>query len=156
MKHPVRSSRSRVSLDPQALCNYPYADGRQCRMLRHPGHPSLCFFHSREERQLLELDRIGEDLASLSSEFHTMTEVRRAVSRLFKLVARNRIPLNNARLLAYLAQLLVYSQPDAKQEINFAFGHGAWDRVLRAAFEARDDESASADEEESPSEPVSA
>jgi hypothetical protein len=105
-------------------------------MLRHPGHPSLCFFHSREERQQLELDRIGEDLASLSTEFHTMTEVRRAVAQLFKLVARNRIPLGNARLLAYLAQLLVYSQPDARQEIKFAFGHDGWNQVLRAAFSA--------------------
>jgi hypothetical protein len=136
MKRYLKSSRSRVSPDPETLCNYPYSDGRQCRMLRDPGHPSLCFFHSREERQQLELDRIGEDLASLSSEFHTMTEVRRAVAQLFKLVARNRIPLGNARLLAYLAQLLVYSQPDARQEIKFAFGHDGWNQTLRAAFSA--------------------
>jgi hypothetical protein len=137
MKPPAKTSRSRVSLDPENLCNYPYADGRQCRMLRHSSHPSLCFFHSREEMQLAELEQIGDQLASVSGEFHTMTEVRRAVANLFRLVARNRIPMRNAQLLAYLSQLLLYSQKSTQHEITRVHGSGAWDHVLRAAFMPR-------------------
>jgi hypothetical protein len=33
-------------------------------MLRQPDHPSLCIFHVRAERQLLESDRLGSELAA--------------------------------------------------------------------------------------------
>jgi hypothetical protein len=82
----------------------------------------------------LEFDHLGEEIASLSAEFTTMTEVRRVVAKLFKLVARNRIPLRNAQLLAYLAQLLLYSQKDVQHEITSAQGYRAWEQALRAAF----------------------
>ena len=137
MKRAVKVARSRFAAEPENLCNYPYADGRQCRMLRHSGHPSLCFFHSREEMQLAELEQIGDQLAAVSGEFHTMTEVRRAVANLFRLVARNRIPMRNAQLLAYLSQLLLYSQKSTQHEITRVHGSGAWDHVLRAAFTVR-------------------
>lgn len=138
MNRAVKVARSRFAAEPeQNLCNYPYADGRQCRMLRHESHPSLCFFHSREEMQLAELDQIGEQLAAVSGEFHTMTEVRRAVANLFRLVARNRIPMRNAQPLAYLSQLLLYSQKTTQHEITRVHGSGAWDHVLRAAFSPR-------------------
>jgi hypothetical protein len=96
--------------------------------------------------QLAELEQIGDQLVAVSGEFHTMTEVRRAVANLFRLVARNRIPMRNAQLLAYLSQLLLYSQKSTQHEITRVHGSGAWDHVLRAAFMPR----ASAAEPEQP------
>ena len=46
------NSRSRNAANESNLCQFPFADGRRCRMLRHPSHPCLCFFHARTESQL--------------------------------------------------------------------------------------------------------
>jgi hypothetical protein len=132
----TKQSRSRAASDESTLCQFPFADGRQCRMLRHASHPSLCLFHAREEQQLLELDNIGDELASLTGDFKTATDIQHVVGKLFKLVAANRIPVRNARLLAYLAQLLFYGQGGVKQETIRAQDYRGWEEVLRKIYPA--------------------
>src|ERR1700682_951699 len=56
------------------LCQRQFSDGRRCRMLRMEGHPSLCPFHVREEKPLLEADKLGAELASLSRHLHNAPE----------------------------------------------------------------------------------
>jgi len=129
-----KQSRSRVATDESHLCQFPFADGRQCRMFRHASHETLCLFHIQQEQQLLALDRIGDELASLSGEFTTVSDVNHVIGRLFKLVASNRIPRRNAELLAYLAQLLLYSQKDVKQEQTIARGYFNWESSLREIY----------------------
>src|SRR5205814_9944694 len=74
---------SRAALDESALCQFSFADGRACRMLRQADHPSLCVFHARAERQLLESDRLGSELAaSLTGGFMTATDIDRKSTRL--------------------------------------------------------------------------
>src|SRR6266852_1471163 len=46
----------------RTLCQRQFSDGRRCRMLRMDGHPSLCPFHVREEKQLIEADKLGAEL----------------------------------------------------------------------------------------------
>jgi hypothetical protein len=132
----TKQSRSRAASDESALCQFPFADGRQCRMLRHASHPSLCIFRAREEQQLLELDHIGDELASLSGDFKTIADIQHVVGKLFKLVAANRIPVRNARLLAYLAQLLLHGQAGVKQETILAQNYRGWEEVLRTVYPA--------------------
>lgn len=38
-----------------SVCLHLFADGRRCRMLRKPGH-SVCPYHARQERKLLQND----------------------------------------------------------------------------------------------------
>jgi hypothetical protein len=133
MKSP-KSSRSRVAQTESSLCQFPYADGRQCRMLRQKSHPSLCPFHAREDRQQRNLDRISKELSSLSGEFTTASDINHVIGRLFKLVAADRIPLRNAQLLAYLAQLLLFSQPALKYEQNIAHGFLGWADIVRKIY----------------------
>jgi hypothetical protein len=130
----TKRSRSRVAPQESSLCQFPFADGRQCRMFRHESHPTLCIVHAREEQQLLELDRIGAELASLSGEFTTATDINHVVGKLFKLVAANRIPRRNAELLAYLAQLLLFSQKDVKHEQTIATGYFGWQQIIRDIY----------------------
>jgi hypothetical protein len=132
----TKASRSRAASDESALCQFPFADGRQCRMLRHASHASLCLFHAREEQQLLALDSMGDELASLSGEFKTVTDIQHVVGRLFKLVAANRIPVRHARLLAYLAQLLLHGQSGVRRETIYAQNYRAWEQTLRAVYPA--------------------
>src|SRR5262249_7750118 len=99
-----------------------------------PGHPNPCAFHAREEVQLAELHRLQEELASLSGEFKTVTDLNHVIAKLWKLVAANRIPIRSAQLLAYLAQLLLYSHKAVRHELTAAQGFAAWKRTLRAAY----------------------
>jgi len=78
----------RSNADNRNLCCFSYSDGRQCRMLRHRDHPGLCPFHSREERQALESERIGTELAAtLSGHFLTATDINHVFGKVFTALA---------------------------------------------------------------------
>jgi hypothetical protein len=97
-------------------------------------HKSPITSHSHGGQQLLEPDRIGSELASLSGEFTTATDINHVVGKLFKLVAANRIPRRNAELLAYLAQLLLFSQKDVKHEQTIATGYFGRQQIIRDIY----------------------
>src|SRR5213082_3117048 len=116
-----KSSRSRAALDESALCQFSFADGRACRMLRQADHPSLCVFHARAERQLLESDRLGSELAaSLTGGFMTATDINFVLGKLFKAIAQNRVPPRIAANLAFVAKLLLQSLDKLKTEYCFS------------------------------------
>lgn len=132
---PKSPSRSRVG-DERQLCQFTFADGRGCRMFRSDAHPNLCLFHAREELQILQSEKIANELASLSGRYRTHTDINHVVGKLFNLVAAGLIPPARARNLSYLAQLLLQSQKDIRWETNLAynFDHRAWDSTVRAAY----------------------
>ena len=132
----TKHSRSRNAVDPTQLCQFSFADGRQCRMFRHQSHPLLCLVHAREEQQLLAQEEIGRELESISGSFRTTTDINHVVGKLFKLVAAGRIPARRAENLTYLAQLLLYSQKDIRYETNLAnrAGDQPWQETVRAAY----------------------
>jgi hypothetical protein len=45
---------------PRPRCRFSFSDGRYGRMPRAVDHPEYRIQHSREDRQLLETERIGE------------------------------------------------------------------------------------------------
>src|ERR1700740_3280722 len=74
-------------------CQFTFSDGRNCRMPRAADHHSYCVHHSREDRQLLEAERIGDLLAaSPSGEYLTATDVNSVLGKLYTAIALNRIP----------------------------------------------------------------
>ncbi len=115
-------------------CLYSTSDTRRCTMLRAASHPSLCPFHASQERQLLEPDRIGAELATLSGEFKTASDVNRALGKLFAVLAQNRIPARNAAVLAYIGQLLLQSVSTVKHEIQVGQSCSAWEQTVRRAL----------------------
>ena len=119
----TKPSRSRVAPDESLLCQFPFADGRRCRMLRQQGHPYLCAFHAREEQQLLELEQIAAELCPPSGQLITATHTDKFIRKLFQLAATNRIPIRNVQVFARLAELLLYSQKLARQELSLAQAH---------------------------------
>src|SRR4029077_7652085 len=48
------------------LCQFPFSDGRLCRMLRHPDYRNLCPFHAQAERQILESRQLGAQISTTS------------------------------------------------------------------------------------------
>jgi hypothetical protein len=131
-----RSSCTRVSKrKPTPRCNFAFSDGRYCRMPRAADHPEYCIHHSREDRQLLETERIGELLAATpSGEFLTATDVNSVLGKLYTAIALNRIPHRNAALMAYVGQLLLHSTSAIKDEIMNAKGYTTWCKVSRKAL----------------------
>jgi hypothetical protein len=121
------------------LCHFSFADGRRCRMLRHPDHPGLCPFHSREERQRIESERIGTELAAtLTGHFYTATDVNHVLGKVFTALAQDRISIKKARALAYLGQLMLQSIPAVKDETKFKYTFESWDHMLKNAIHLPD------------------
>jgi len=128
------SSHSRAAARESVLCQFPFADGRRCRMLRHPGHPSLCIFHARAELQLLESDRLGTELGqTLTRDFMTATDVNHILGKLYTAFAQNRISPRNAATLAYIGQLLLASVNGIKSEFKFSYKFDQWNEMNRNA-----------------------
>src|SRR6266496_3561131 len=83
----------RTATNDSHLCLFSFSDGRQCRMLRHKDHTTLCIFHARAERQLIEADKLGREIASPpSGEYLTAVDVNHVLGKLFAAVAQNRLP----------------------------------------------------------------
>lgn len=114
MKKP-RSTSAPPEKDP-TRCLFSTSDSRRCAMPRSPDHSSLCVFHARQEDQLLSAGQIAAELASLSGEFKTATDLNHALGKLFRLVAAQRIPTRNAAVLGYLGQLLLQTLPTVRWE----------------------------------------
>jgi hypothetical protein len=130
-------------------CKFAFSDSRSCAMPRWNRHRSYCLFHARQEQQILDADRVGEELASFTGEFRTNTDLNRALSNLFKAVAQNRIPTRSAALLAYIGQLLQKSIPDAQHELYKIDGNDGLKDLIRDALDAHDGRTGEADEEDS-------
>src|SRR5215468_4563165 len=121
----------RSNADNRNLCCFSYSDGRRCRMLRHPDHPGLCPFHSREERQALESERIGTELAaSLTGHFLTASDINHVLGKVFTALAQDRISIKKAKALAYLAQLMLHSIPTVKDETKFKYTYETWSTMI--------------------------
>jgi hypothetical protein len=122
-----KPSRCRVTTDESSLCQFSFADGRTCRMFRQQDHPSLCVFHARAERQVIESDRLGSELATtLTGRFMTATDVNFALGKLYKAIAQNRIPPRNASNLAFVGKLLLLSLDKLKSEFNVSYDYEHW------------------------------
>ena len=128
------SSRNRNAVKDSSLCQFPFNDGRRCRMLRHPGHPSLCIFHARAELQLLESERLGTELAqTLTGDYMTATDVNHILGKLYTAVAQNRVSSRNAATLAYIGQLLLTSVGGIKSEFKFSYNFDQWNQMSQKA-----------------------
>jgi hypothetical protein len=119
------------SIGPATRCQFQFSDGRCCRMLRSPAHPSFCAFHARQELQLLESQRVGSEIStSLNGDFLTATDINHVLGKLFIAAAQDRVPLRKATALAFLGQVMLSSLPHVKQEFPFSYKFDHWNKVL--------------------------
>jgi hypothetical protein len=117
-------------------CLFSTNDGRRCTMLRAPKHQSLCVFHARREEQILDADRIAIELASLSGEFRTATDLNHVLGKTFALLAAQRIPVRNVLAMGYLAQLILQTLDTVRWEADLIKGYKTWERsTLRRALD---------------------
>lgn len=132
-KDPSKKTTSRKASEPNR-CAFETSDGRRCRLPLSATHASLCAFHSREEQQLLEAQKLGAEIASpISGNFLTATDINYVLGKVFTAVAQNRIPVRTAHTLAYLGQIMLMSLPAAKQEFEFYYRFEQWNDMLQKA-----------------------
>ena len=133
LKDPSKKNTSRKASEPNR-CAFETSDGRRCRLPRSATHASLCVFHSREEQQLAESQKIGAEVAAtISGDFLTATDINYALGKVFTAVAQNRIPVRTAHTLAYLGQLMLCSLPAVKKEFTFSYKFDQWNGMLNDA-----------------------
>jgi hypothetical protein len=121
------------------FCQFPFSDGRFCRMLRRKDHPSLCLFHAHEEEQLLESHLLGAEIAaSLTGKFLTAADINFVLGKLFTAHAQNRISQRSAATLAYIAQLMLHSIPTVKSETKFVYDYETWRSMIHEAIPPSD------------------
>ena len=113
---PTKKSH-RTYRHPHPRCNFQFADGRRCRMLRDPRQP-LCLFHHRELLQLQSAEEIGAELLALGGNFQDPIALNFVLGKLFAHVATGRMHRRQASTLAYIAQLLL--QTLDKKRYNIA------------------------------------
>ncbi len=117
-----------------ARCQFQFSDGRCCRMLRSPLHPSFCTFHARQELQLLESQRLGDEIsASLNGDFLTATDINHVLGKLFIAASQGRVPLRKAAILTYTGQVMLSSLPYVKKEFPLRHKSDHWIKVLNNA-----------------------
>jgi hypothetical protein len=131
------------------LCQFPFADGRHCRMPRWKKHDNYCLVHAREEQQLLGVEEVSEQLVSLSGEFKTASDVNHVLGRLFSLRAHNRISRRDAVALTYMAQLMLQTLPGVRREIMTHQSSRGWDSTLERVFNRMTEEMSDDSEDQS-------
>jgi hypothetical protein len=132
-------------------CAFRSSDGRQCR-----NQPSrLCVHHSsRKEREgrvngfpdfpqrrnvypqdeLSPLKDVGPALVALCGDLTTATNINRALSQVFLLMAQGRIPQKQAVAFGYISQLLLQTVPGIRSEYVSVHGYRDWENRLKTSL----------------------
>jgi len=97
-------------------CNFQFADGRRCRMLRHQTSGELCLFHHRTLLQLESAEKIGAELLALGDNFQHPIRINFVLGKLFAHVVTGRMHRRDASTLAYIAQLLLQTIDEKRYE----------------------------------------
>ncbi len=115
-------------------CQFIYADGRRCAQPRQRNHRKLCATHVQREERRLAPTEIAKQLATLSGEFKTASDVNHALGKVWTLLAESRIQRRDAITFAYIAQLMLQSLPSVESEIKVHRGYKTWQATVDASL----------------------
>ncbi len=126
---------------PPNLCQFPFADGRSCRLPKSSTHEYLCLFHADRERRLLDQQALDAgDMSNLfgpTGELRSSTEINAYLTRLAKYAVAGRISPDILSNLVYAGALLIQTLPRVEGETSLAVGTDARIAELRRIFSLR-------------------
>ena len=126
--------------DRKSLCRFTFADGRQSRTPRSPGHPRFCSDHARKNSQSRAADKLARELSYFfSGQYLSARDLSAALGRLLPAVVRGDIKPRSARTLAYLSQTLVQTNHLAEDEYISALGTDSWRQAVRNSVRQHSD-----------------
>lgn len=124
------------------LCQFPFADGRRCRMPRSRDHGYLCVFHADRERRLYAQQALDSgdisDLFGPSGELRTNTDVNAYLTRIAKHAVSGRISPEILPSLVYTGALLLRTLSAVQLEYAKIYSYEAWADELRRIYSARE------------------
>jgi hypothetical protein len=138
-------------------CQFTFSDGRQCRHQR----AQLCPQHAlrtkndplaTDEDQNINLSPPKEaalqspELEAICADLTTATNINRALTQVFLLLAQGRISQKQAVAFGYLSQLLLQTIPGIRSEFVSVFGYSAWEANLKPKLTTRPASSSSSGE----------
>lgn len=95
----------------QDRCQHVFADNRRCLMSITDGPERLCLHHLQQSRGAQASEHAAADLFGSMGDFSSVVEINRALGKIFKLLAANRITPRSAAVLAYICQLSIITLP---------------------------------------------
>jgi len=127
------------SKDHASRCTFTFADGRRCTSPRSGTKYDLCFFHLVKLRQRQAAEQAGEDVAApLNADYLNACDLSLAFGNLFTAVAKGLIKPKVANTLANIGQLLLRTQPLAKEEFLLTYGGDALSDAIHSTFHPDD------------------
>ena len=102
---------------PDPRCSFTFRDGRRCRMIRSPDHPSLCPDHARRKQDESAAPLSLPPLATCDA-LDSPTSVRRALRRLARAVAEDHLTPRQAQIMAHILRLLLISTRRGGQAVR--------------------------------------
>lgn len=127
------------SKDRASRCTFIFADGRRCTSPRSGTKYDLCFFHLVKLRQRQAAEQAGEDVAEpLNADYLNACDLSAAFGNVFTAVAKGLIKPKVASTLANIGQLLLRTQPLAKEEYLFTYGDKALRNAIHCTFHPAD------------------
>ena len=123
------------------LCQFPFNDGRSCRMPRSPNHDYLCLFHADRERRLFDQQALDagdlSDLFGPTGELRTSTEVNAYLTRIAKHAVAGHISPEILPSVVYAASLLLQPLPGVRNDTTISLGVDHWLAELRRLHSLR-------------------
>jgi hypothetical protein len=104
--------------DSDNRCQYRKSDGKRCRSLRAPDHPSYCSQHAGWLLEGKKPEDLTADLLGPLGDLRTAAGVNYMLGRLVLLVASRRITTREAAVIGYLGQLLLQSVRGVSHEVS--------------------------------------
>src|SRR5260370_15672834 len=123
--HNKNSTKTVIS----SRCEFHFSDGRQCRNQQG----QFCVHHAlRKEQECRGNGFPDEGLVALCGDLTTATNINRALSHVFLLMAQGRIPQKQAVAFGYITQLLLQTVPGIRSEYVSVHGYQAWETNLKS------------------------
>lgn len=88
-------------------CEFKYASGRHCRMVRVAPEEQLCFRHWELEQRDDAAAKAANQIIGSKDSLDTEDAIHKALGNVFRQLVHNKISSRNAAVLGYLGQLMM-------------------------------------------------
>jgi hypothetical protein len=98
-------------------CQHHSPAGRRCRLPISNPASGLCYTHSRPLEKQAEAENLAAQLIGQLTTFESAYDINQVLSKLFILLAQDRVSSRRAAVLAYIGNLLLRTLPAIDREL---------------------------------------
>jgi hypothetical protein len=104
-------------------CTFISSSGRRCRLSSIPAQPGArdrnlyCTFHAKRDLHAYNVKSVSEEILGQVHDLRSEAGIHQVLSKLFTATVEDRIPVRNARILAYIATLMLRTLKPLREEL---------------------------------------